>query len=333
MLYPSVDMTTLLPIASGKGGVGKTIFAANLGVSLAQHGKTVILIDLDMGGSNLHTCLGVKNRNPGIGSYIFKKESSLESLTIQTDIKQLFFIPGDSLLPGTANLPYFMKKKIIKEISELIADYVIIDLASGTGYNIIDFFLTSMSGIIITVPQTTAILNAYSFLKTSIFRLLYRSFPAKSRERAFILEFVSNRIEGTESTFLRLTEQLFEISKESGEIAKKQLEAFYPRIVLNMGHSHKELSLGSKLRQIAGKNLNLRLEYIGFLGYEEMVNKSVFERIPIRITHPNSGFSNSIDMISRKLISTPAPVKPQLFEADEDLLSLAEEIQQGYINQ
>ncbi len=58
-------MNTIIPIASGKGGVGKTIFTANLGIALANKGKTVIAIDLDLGSSNLHTCLGIKNRHPG----------------------------------------------------------------------------------------------------------------------------------------------------------------------------------------------------------------------------------------------------------------------------
>ncbi|MCK7483987.1 MAG: P-loop NTPase [Candidatus Moduliflexus flocculans] len=68
-------MVTLIPIASGKGGVGKTVLAANLGVCLAALGRTVVLADLDLGGANLHTCLGVKNRNPGIGALAWRQEN------------------------------------------------------------------------------------------------------------------------------------------------------------------------------------------------------------------------------------------------------------------
>lgn len=65
-------MTAIVPVASGKGGVGKTIATANLGISLAQAGKTVILADLDLGAANLHTILGIRNRQPGIGHIISK---------------------------------------------------------------------------------------------------------------------------------------------------------------------------------------------------------------------------------------------------------------------
>ena len=47
-------MTNLLPIASGKGGVGKSSYAVNLATVLAQKGKNVILADLDFGGGGLY---------------------------------------------------------------------------------------------------------------------------------------------------------------------------------------------------------------------------------------------------------------------------------------
>jgi hypothetical protein len=115
-------MAILIPIGSGKGGVGKTVFTANLGAALAATGRTVILVDLDLGGANLHTCLGVRNKHPGVGSMVWKKEKHLEALVIPTGMDRLFLIPGDNLLPGTANLEYFTKRRIIKELGELTAD-------------------------------------------------------------------------------------------------------------------------------------------------------------------------------------------------------------------
>ena len=61
---------TIIPIASGKGGVGKSFITANLAIALAKLGKQVIVADLDFGGSNLHTCLGIHNTHPGIGDFL-----------------------------------------------------------------------------------------------------------------------------------------------------------------------------------------------------------------------------------------------------------------------
>ena len=317
-------MTTILPIASGKGGVGKTLVSTNLGIALANLGKTVILVDLDLGGSNLHTCLGIKNNHLGIGSYIYKQTASLESLIVETDVKRLFLIPGDSLLPGTANLQFFTKNKILQELSALVADFVILDLGSGSAYNTVDFFLASPSGIVVTTPETTAILNAYSFIKTSLFRLIYRSFPAKSEERQAIQSFIMNRIEGTQESFLTLVNSLGRFSEEAGKEAKEKLDHFMPRVILNMGRSNQDLALGAKLRQIARKNLSIEVEYVGFLPYDQQVGKSILERRPVSVSRPDSPYVKTLEVIARKIIHSPVPETPRLYEDNEDLLALSE---------
>jgi flagellar biosynthesis protein FlhG len=318
-------MTTIIPVASGKGGVGKTVFTANIGVSLARAGKTVILADLDLGGSNLHTALGEKNDKSGIGNYIYKQERSLESLLVETDERRLFFIPGDSLLPGTANLPYFRKVKIIKELGELTADFVILDLGSGSSYNTIDFFLTSSAGIIVVTPEATSILNAYSFVKAALFRMIYRSFPAKSEQRALVSQFMTERLEGTNRSTGALIEELSGISAEAAQVVRDCLQSFLPRVVLNMGRTQKDVPLGAKLRQVARKNLDLEVQYIGFLPWDQEVGNSILQRRPVLSMSPGSAFARNLQQVTTRLIHEPTPKTPKLFEADEDLVELVEE--------
>ncbi|MFP4617924.1 MAG: P-loop NTPase [Spirochaetaceae bacterium] len=320
-------MNTILPVAGGKGGIGKTIFTANLGVALSQLGKTTVLIDLDLGSSNLHTCLGIKNRHPGIGSYIYKKADSLQSLIVETEVPSLFFIPGDSLFPGTANLPYFTKQKILKEIEAIPADFVILDLGAGSAYNTVDFYLSSSSGIILTTPETTAILSAYSFLKNTVYRLLFRSFKAKSKERDIVKQFVSVPIEGGSGSFNDLVPLLEGHSKEAAEHARSQLSTFYPRVVLNMGNSNKDFAIGAKLREIANKNIGIGMEYIGFLPADAQISHSILKRTPFVLLFPNSPFSTAITTIARKLSVSPHHRSPRLFTDDEDIRELQKEFE------
>ena len=49
----------IIAIGGGKGGIGKSLLAANMGVHLALSGRRAVLVDADLGGANLHTCLGV----------------------------------------------------------------------------------------------------------------------------------------------------------------------------------------------------------------------------------------------------------------------------------
>jgi flagellar biosynthesis protein FlhG len=318
-------MNTVLPIASGKGGVGKTLFASNLGVALARLGKTCILVDLDLGSSNLHTCLGIKNRHPGIGSYIYKKADSLESLLVETEIPNLFFIPGDSLFPGTANLPYFTKLKIIKELQELVADFTILDLGAGTAYNTLDFFLISAYGLLVTTPETTAILSAYSFVKGAAYRLLHRSFKAKSKERELIQEFIAEPLEGSAKTFEELLQRLGEHDPQSGERAREQLEQLLPRIVINMGASNQDIAVGAKLREISRKNVGIAMEYIGFLPQEPEVSRSILERRPYLQLASATPFSRAVFTVARKLAASAHVAPPRLYEG-EDLEELHREL-------
>lgn len=318
-------MGIMLPVASGKGGVGKSVFAANLGVALSELGKTVVLVDLDLGGSNLHTLLGIKNRHSGIGGLIYRTEASVESLVVETGIPRLFFIPGDTLLPGTANLEFFTKRKLLKELAALPADYVLMDLGAGSSYNVVDFFLSSSSGLIVTIPEITAVLNAYSFLKTALFRALFRSFPPKGEERKMIVDFVSKKIEGTDESFKTLTDRLSAAFPATAPAAVAQLSNLYPRVVLNMGRSSRDLAVGARLRDIVTRNLGFGIEYIGFAPRDETVPRSIVERRPAILAHPASPYAATVRSIARRLVETPVSAAPRLYQDNEDLLAVAEE--------
>ena len=106
-------------------------------------------------------------------------------------------------------MDYFSKKKILKEINQLDADYVILDLGAGSAYNTLDFFLVTYKSILVTTPEITSILNAYSFLKSSAFRFFTQQFSARSEERKFIQEFTHTRLEGTELSFIKLIDELY----------------------------------------------------------------------------------------------------------------------------
>lgn len=322
-------MGILLPTASGKGGVGKSLVAVNLAIAMAARGKTVVLVDLDLGGANLHTLMGIKNRHAGLGSLIHRRESSVEALVIETEIPRLFFIPGDALLPGTANLEFFTKRKILKGLEALPADYVIMDLGAGSSWNTVDFFLSSASGLIVTVPEVTAILNAYSFLKTSLFRALFRAFPAKSEERTLIAEFVAQKIEGTNESFAQLKTRLLERFPDRAPEAFTRIGVLWPRVIINMGRGNHDLATGSRLREISARNLGMDMAYIGFLPRDENVPRSVIERVPLVLSRPQNPFSQGIQRVADRILESPTPLVPVLYEDNEDLNALAVQEEEG----
>ena len=92
----------VIPVASGKGGVGKTLISVNLGYALAQQGKKTILIDLDFGGANIHTCMGYDIAPDGIGNFLNQRAMQLSDYILSTDNKNLLLIPGDAEMVGIA---------------------------------------------------------------------------------------------------------------------------------------------------------------------------------------------------------------------------------------
>lgn len=322
-------MGVLIPVASGKGGVGKTVFTANLGAALASYGKTVILVDLDLGGANLHTCLGVRNKNPGVGSIVWKKEKRIENLVVPTGVDRLFLVPGDNLLPGTANLDFFTKRRIMKELLELTADYVLVDLGAGASYNIVDFWLMAPDGILITAPEIPAILNAYSFLKTAAFRLLFRSFKKGSEERDRIVDFVVNRVEGQGATFLAFAEELARGTTggptAAGQKALEELGRLRPRVVVNLGGGQDDAVIAQRLREISVRNLGVGMEYISYILRDPSVSASISDRVPLAVTAPEAPFARGVRSAAERIMRSPAAAAPGLELDDEDLFSMIEQ--------
>lgn len=295
-------MVNIIPVASGKGGVGKSAVSVNLSVLLAQKGKKVVLIDFDLGGANLHTLLGLKNNHAGLGNFIYKQETSLQPLLQETGVPNLQFIAGDCLFPGTANMSFFIKRKIIKEIQKLDADYAILDLGGGTTYNTLDIFLLTYNSLLVTSPELTSILNAYSFLKAAAYRFLSCQFKAKSEERAYIDSYISNSSAGAESSFVELTEQLCEKFPETGEKAKAELAKYRPQVILNMGKSTQDLEMARRLRSLVFNKLNINLDYVGFTPRDMGIELAVAKRQPLAVTTPGSPFVMQLNSAADRIL-------------------------------
>jgi flagellar biosynthesis protein FlhG len=317
-------MARLVPIASGKGGVGKSVIAANLGLALSRLDRTVVLVDLDLGGSNLHTVLGVKNNRAGLGSFIWKRERSLPALLAETGYDRLWLIPGDGLLPGTANLEWFTKKRIIKELEALPADYIILDLGAGSSYNVVDFFLVSGEGVIVIRPEITSVLNAYAFLKTVAFRVMTRSFPDKSPGRTAVNEFAAVKNEGTGSSYIDFARDLASRFPE-GQAALDRLSTFRPRVVVNMGSSAADALLCRRLRDIAAKNLGIGVDFAAYIRSDPELPASVAARRPLVDINPSSPFSRGIADLASRLASSPASAALELHDGGDDIAAMIEE--------
>ena len=174
LLDSKVPDTVIWPVAGGKGGTGKSTLTANMGVSLSLLGYKVIIVDGDLGGADLHLFFDQVSPPKSLSTFLTREVGTLQDVLLPTPNENLRIICGGSELVGMANLSYAAKAKLIRHIQSLDADYVLIDLGAGSAYNTLDIFTLSDEGIIVTTPEPQARVDAYGFLKNTVYRKLKR---------------------------------------------------------------------------------------------------------------------------------------------------------------
>ena len=299
-------MMRIIPVASGKGGVGKSLIAANLGVAFAQAGQRVVLADLDLGASNLHLVLGYQSPKNGIGVWLNDTKSDFTAVIADTDIRGLRFIPGDTEIPGTANLKLFQRKALVKRLMALKdeTDVLILDLGAGTHQSILDFFLLSGQGIVVTAPAVTAVLNAYVFLKNTVFRLMYTVFTKNSNARVY-LEQARREGSGAQKLYIpRMLSEIQKIDQVSYDKYMTHVANFHPRIIMNLIEDPKDADVAMKIRRSCEEYLDLKIEHLGVVYRDTVQDVALSSRLPILIYKPNCILSQAIYRIADKILAT-----------------------------
>ena len=294
----------IIPVASGKGGVGKSLFSVNLAIALAEAGNRVLLADLDLGASNAHTVLGLRAVPKGIGCFFSDSEASIDSLILDTEYPNLRFLPGEGEMPGLANIRTSQKNRLIRQLRKQEADYLILDLGAGTSMTTVDFFLLSSEGILITTPNLTAILNAYLFLKNAVFRLLSRSFPRKSPGRT-IIEEISADPGALQRIYLpTVFEKLKTADPENFERFNRLYRVFRPKLIMNMVEKPKDNLKAQKIKVSCQQYLGLELDHYGVIYKDHLQDIALASRLPIIRYKRESLIPQAIYRIAEKIEQT-----------------------------
>ena len=288
----------IIAVGGGKGGIGKSLVSANLGVHLALSGRRVVLVDADLGGANLHTCIGMAPPKRTLSEFIERKVGSLAEVVTPTPVERLGLISGALDFLNAANPKYTQKLRLLREISRLDVDCVIIDLGGGTGFNILDFFLIADHGILAVVPEPTSIENAYRFIKAAYYRRL------KTIEMAWNLKpLVEEAMSGglglkTPADLVAYVERR---DPEGGQRLRQELERFPLKLVVNQTRNAEEQKLGFAVSDACRKYFGIPMQYLGAIPYDDAVWRSVRRRRPVIVDSPECEASRSIRMVARAL--------------------------------
>ena len=300
-ILDSTRRTKIWAIGGGKGGVGKSLVTANLSICLALMGYKVVTIDLDLGGANLHTCLGMPIPERTLSDYLTKKVRDLSEVVTQTPIPNLSIISGAQDDVGIANLKQMQKAKIISKVTSLDADYVLFDLGAGTTFNTLDFFISADQGILTALPEPTSIENTYRFIKSIYHRKL--NMVEDLLEVGPLIDQAMNAKISQNSTPADLISRVIEINPEIGHKLKMEIEKLSPKLIINQVRTQADIDIGFSMKIICRKYFGINLDYVGFLDYDATVWQSVKRRKPLLMEFPNSALVNNFDKIVHRLLN------------------------------
>lgn len=288
-------------IGGGKGGVGKSLVTANLSICLSLMGHKVIAIDLDLGGANLHTCLGVSIPEKTLSDYLTKRERNLASLVTPTPVPNLSIISGAQDDIGIANLKQMHKTKILSKLKELDADYILLDLGAGTTFNTLDFFISAHQGILTALPEPTSIENTYRFIKSVYHRKL--KMAEEFLEVGPLIDQAMNSKISTNATPADLIGRVIEINPYMGQKLQAELARLVPKLIINQVRTQADIDIGFSMKIICKKYFGISLDYVGYLEYDATVWQSVKKRRPLLMEFPNSSLVSNFDRIVHRLLN------------------------------
>ena len=152
-------MSEVIVITSGKGGVGKTTSTANIGTGLAKLGKSVVMIDTDIGLRNLDVVMGLENRIVYNLVDVVEGNCRMKQALIKDKrYNNLCLLPSAQTRDKTAVNPEQMKK-LIEELKPEF-DYILLDCPAGIEQGFKNAIAAADRALIVTTPEVSAIRDA-----------------------------------------------------------------------------------------------------------------------------------------------------------------------------
>ncbi len=292
----------VVAIGGGKGGVGKSLVAANVGIFLATLGKRVILVDAAFGAPNLHMFAGVPR--PSRSLHEAMRETNpvpLVEVAVPTHVPGVRVIAAVDDPPTAAEPALDRVRAIGEQLRSLDADWVVVDLAPGMARSTLELFALADVAMLVAVPDPTSIELMHRFVRAAFVHSLVRA----GLERLIPVD--TKHHEGGVPSPL----EIYLSAVASGDPALDALRTiilkFAPHLVINSARSKSDMELGRAVASAARRRLGAPIRYLGHLEYDEAVWASTRRRRPLLIEHPETRIAKCFERIARGLLAVRAP--------------------------
>jgi len=169
---PSGPRRRTIAFTSGKGGVGKSNLVLNTGLLLAKGGRRVALLDGDLGLANLTVLLGQAPKHDLRD--VIAGDKHVWDIVLRGP-HGLLVIPAGSGVAELANLAEGERTELLQQLREVeeAVDFLLIDTGAGLSDTVLSLILASDESVVVTLPEPTALADAYALMKVVI-----QQFPA-----------------------------------------------------------------------------------------------------------------------------------------------------------
>ncbi|HZP41926.1 MAG TPA: MinD/ParA family protein [Candidatus Binatia bacterium] len=243
----------IIAIASGKGGVGKTNFAANLAVALARQGQRVCILDADLGLANLDVLFGLSPTATLL--HVLRGERRLAEVMVEGP-EGVRVIPAASGVEELTHLGAAERLRLLDEVDGLdgALDVLLVDTAAGISGNVLYFTAAAAEALVVITPEPTSLTDAYALVKVLAQRYGRRDFL----------------------------------------------------VAVNMaaGAADAEKAFG-RLARVTERFLRVRLEYQGYVPWDDAVGRSVRQQVPVLLGAPGSPASLALADLARRVSARP----------------------------
>jgi flagellar biosynthesis protein FlhG len=296
----------VLAIGGGRGGVGKSLIAQNLAVYFAQLGKSVVLVDLDPTGANLHAQFGALALPQAPGDDV-----EIAKMLVSTSVPGLSLLPGphDAIEPQR-ELRAGRKSRWLTRLRALPTDYLVIDVGPGHAYLALDVMLAADFAICVTVPEPPAIEATYRFVRAAYRRRLRRSL-GRDRFRLSLVDRAFKEI-GRLPAPLEVVRLLARTDRSLAEHAFAEAKRMHLYLAVNQTRVRTDLELAGAMSGLLRRHYGVALDELGWVEHDDTVWLAVRRKKPLLVDSPTSKAARNIERIARRVVALTA-AKPEPF--------------------
>lgn len=285
----------VIVFAGGKGGAGRSLLVANLGVFVSRLGREVIVADLDPAGANLHTYLGLEPILPTPGSML--RPPGPPRVDRVPGMSLRLCRPPRSIEPGDDAL----RAETLTMAQSLEADVLIMDLGLQADPLTLDAFLSAHAAVLALVPEPAGVERAYAFVRAALFRRLLHGDddPAVVARAVLAADHV-----GQLNSPTHLVAALSGAHPDAAEAIRARVLSFSPHILVNKCRTRADMEMVDGMVSALRRRWGINAEPLAAIEYDDAAWTSTRQRRPFMLEYPGSNLAQGIERMARRLLAS-----------------------------